>query len=163
MRLAVCRGDQDVASVNWRTLLFHGGIHAVSKFHSRGWPATERSAHMKPLLAKTLTLITILSGAALAQTPDFIPDAAYATGGSSAYAAVGDFNGDGLPDLVTYESATQSLSILFGKPDGSLAAPVSRGLGFAVTSLAAADFNRDGKSDLALATGAAVAVLVNTG
>ncbi len=118
---------------------------------------------MKPILATTLTLFTILAGAGLAQTPDFIPGAAYPTGGSSAYAAVGDFNGDGLRDLVTYEATTQSLSLLFGKPDGSLAGPISRGLGFAVASLAAADFNRDGKTDLALATGAAIAVLVNAG
>src|ERR1043166_5144723 len=76
------------------------------KFHSRSWPATERSTQMKPIVAKTLTLLTMLAGAGLAQTPDFLPSATYATGGSSAYAAVGDFNGDGLPDIVTYESAT---------------------------------------------------------
>src|SRR5438309_7019487 len=114
------------------------------------------------LMSKLLALLAV-AGAAMAQTPNFLAGATYPTGGSSAMTAVADFNGDGVPDIVTYESATQSVSILFGSAAGGYQAPVSRGLGFPASSMIAADFNRDGKADLALTTGAAVAVLINAG
>ncbi len=114
-------------------------------------------------LTKSLTMLAVAAGLIRAQVPDFIPAATYPTGGSSARAVVADFNGDGVPDIATFESATQSLSILFGNSDGSFQAPIAFGLGFAVTSMAAADFNGDGKADLALTTGANVAILISTG
>ena len=118
---------------------------------------------MRPTIVKTFSLITAIAAAGFGQAPDFIQPAAYPTGGSSAYIAVADFNGDGTPDVVTYESASQSLSILFGRPDGTFQAPVSRGLGFGASSIVAADFNGDGKADLALSSGAVIAVLLNAG
>ena len=107
-------------------------------------------------------MLAVVAGAQ-AQVPDFIAPASYATAGSSAYVAAGDFNGDGHIDLVTVESSTQTLSILFGNADGTFQPAVSRGLGFSATSITAADFNGDGKADLALATGGFVAVLINNG
>jgi hypothetical protein len=118
---------------------------------------------MKSTLIKVLMALAIGVAPALAQVPDFLPAATYPTNGSSAYAAVGDFNGDGLPDIATVESASQSLSLLFGQLDGTFQAPVSSGLSFPVTSITAADFNRDGKADLALTTSTGVAVLINAG
>ncbi|MFN7997138.1 MAG: VCBS repeat-containing protein [Bryobacteraceae bacterium] len=112
-----------------------------------------------------VTLLTAASGLGLSQNPvpDFIGGATYATGGSSSLAAVADFNGDRLPDIVTVEAGTQTLSLLAGKPGGALSPPVSLNLGFPVTSIAAGDFNGDGKPDVALATATGVAVLLNTG
>jgi hypothetical protein len=118
---------------------------------------------MKRSFAKMFTWIGVLAAAASGQTPNFIAPAAYPTGGSSAQLVVADFNGDGLRDMATYESATQSLSILFGKADGTFQPPVSRGLGFSIGSMVAADFNGDGKADLALSTGGAIAILLNAG
>ncbi len=99
----------------------------------------------------------------LGQTPNFIPPAAYPTGGDSRYVVAADFNRDGNPDVVTYEAATQSLSILFGTPDHTFRPPVSSALGFDVTKLATADLNGDGAPDLIALTGGGIAVLLNDG
>jgi hypothetical protein len=66
---------------------------------------------------------------------------------------VGDFNGDGLPDLLTVDSTVDNhdgISVLFGNGDGSFQKPVTSprpqgGLGSAVV----ADINGDGILDVA--------------
>jgi hypothetical protein len=74
---------------------------------------------MKNRIVKTLSVISAVALASFGQTPDFLAPAAFQTGGSSAYIAVADFNHDSIADIATYESASQSPSILFGKPDGT--------------------------------------------
>src|SRR3982750_2992640 len=118
---------------------------------------------MKLGFFNTCSLIVGLAAVSFGQTPNFIQPSAYATGGDSAYVVAADLNGDGIRDIVTYESATQSLSILFGTAAGTFQPAVSRVLGFAVTSLAAADLNGDRAADLLLTTGGNVAVLLNSG
>lgn len=118
---------------------------------------------MNPRILKTCSLIAALSAAAFGQAPDFIAPASYPTGGSSAYIAVADFNGDHIPDIATYESASQSLSILFGNADGTYQAVTSRGVGFSASSMAAADFDGDGTADLVLSNAGGLAVLLNAG
>ncbi len=118
---------------------------------------------MKTRIFKTCCLFTALAAAATGQTPNFLVPTAFPTGGSSAYIAVADFNRDSIPDIVTYESAAQSLSILFGNPDGTFQPAVSRAVGFPATSIAAADLNADGTSDLVLSTGGGVAILLSVG
>jgi hypothetical protein len=118
---------------------------------------------MKKRIVRTCSLTIAAAAAAFGQIPDFLAPAAFPTGGSSAYVAVADFNRDHIPDIVTYESATQSLSILFGKPDGTFQPPLSSALGFAANSIAAADFNGDGAADLVLSGAGAIAVLLNAG
>jgi hypothetical protein len=66
----------------------------------------------------------------------------------------GDFNGDGKQDLVVGQPSpgTQGAAGLYlvpGNGDGTLAAPVALPFYGAVTFLFAADFNKDGKPDLA--------------
>jgi len=58
--------------------------------------------------------------------------------------AVGDFNGDGKPDLAS------SAAVLLGNGDGTFQAALSSSVGG--DSVAVSDFNGDGKSDLAVAT-----------
>ncbi len=72
--------------------------------------------------------------------------------------AVGDFNGDGIADVVVGDSARSvtspsSMSVLLGKGDGTFAnaAQSSVTLGDEVSSITVADFNGDGIADLAMA------------
>jgi hypothetical protein len=101
---------------------------------------------------------------------------AYATGSFEPMSvAVGDFNGDGVPDLAVASQCASSancgtgeVSVLLGNGDGTFQSPVSYSAGtgssfFVVT----ADFNEDGNLDLAVAnqTGgnSAVAILLGNG
>jgi hypothetical protein len=107
--------------------------------------------------------MTGLAAVCLGQTPDFIQPAAYPTGGDSRYVVSADFNRDGNPDMVTYEAASQSLSILFGTPDHKFQPAVSSALGFDLTSLVTADLNGDGAADLIATTSGQIAILLNDG
>jgi len=69
-----------------------------------------------------------------------------------------DFNGDGKVDLAVANNAglipsqaANTVSVLLGKGDGTFGAPVSFPVGQRPYTLAAGDFNRDGKADLAVA------------
>lgn len=67
-------------------------------------------------------------------------------------AAVGDYNGDGKPDLAIANGYGPTLSMLLNQGSGTFAPAVNYPLGFGPYSLAAADFNGDGKLDLATAS-----------
>jgi hypothetical protein len=86
--------------------------------------------------------------------------------GSSPLASVsGDFNGDGRLDVVTV-SLGGYITVLLGNGDGTfqtsetIAAPNS---GFSFPSMAAADFNGDGRLDLAVAEASGVRILLGNG
>lgn len=104
-----------------------------------------------------------------------------ATGEAPESMVVADFNGDGIPDLAVANSTTgsgstftsnNSVTILLGKGDGTFTAmPVipNTGQGFpkvtGFPSLAVADFNRDGKADLAVTNqlGNSLTILMGVG
>src|SRR6516225_4445732 len=62
---------------------------------------------------------------------------------------VGDFNGDGKPDLVT--AGGFYVSVLLGKGNGDFESAVSNPVGANLQSVAVGDFNGDGNLDLAVA------------
>jgi hypothetical protein len=67
--------------------------------------------------------------------------------------AVGDFNGDGIPDLVTANQFSGSVSVLLGNGDGSFRPHVDYAVGSPPFSVAVGDFNGDGIPDLVTANG----------
>ncbi len=92
---------------------------------------------------------------------------------SPAALAVGDFNGDGWPDLAVTApgatgTATGTASVLLGNGDGSFGAAASYGIGVSPQGVALGDLNGDGRPDLVVAndvnnTSASVSVLLGNG
>jgi hypothetical protein len=67
--------------------------------------------------------------------------------------AVGDFNGDGTPDLVVTDFRHAAVDVLFGNGDGTFQNPVAIPVGLDPTTVAVGDFFGDGKLSLAVASG----------
>ncbi|MGV9266160.1 FG-GAP-like repeat-containing protein [Kitasatospora sp. NPDC003701] len=67
--------------------------------------------------------------------------------------AVGDFDGDGTPDLATSDANTNNASVVLGNGDGTFGAATQFALGGATNpqGIAAADLNGDGHPDLVTA------------
>ncbi len=89
-------------------------------------------------------------------------------GGSSSpwYIATGDYNGDGILDLATANGGANNVAILLGTGTGSFSAATNfaAAVNSFPVSVAAADFNGDGKLDLASGNNgsANVSILLNT-
>ena len=77
----------------------------------------------------------------------------FAVGSSPVSLVVGDFNGDGIPDLATANSGSNNVTVLLGNGSGGFtAAAISPlGAGTSPSSLVVRDFNGDGIEDLAIA------------
>ena len=74
---------------------------------------------------------------------------------------VGDFNSDGITDLLVDDEDTGELTVLLGKGDGTFT--VGQSMPFNTQSIAIADFNGDGKLDLALSGSAQTTILLGNG
>ena len=97
----------------------------------------------------------------------FQPAVNYAAGSNASAVTVGDFNGDGKPDLAVSDLVSGNVSVLLGNGDGTFQAAVNYGAGSKVPPRAAVgDFNGDGKLDLAVPQGnipGGVSVLLGNG
>jgi FG-GAP-like repeat/Abnormal spindle-like microcephaly-assoc'd, ASPM-SPD-2-Hydin len=97
----------------------------------------------------------------------FRPHVDYPTGNHPSSVAAGDFSGNGKLDLAI-TSIQGGVSVLLGNGDGTFQAPVEYAAStsqtaFVADSVIVADFNGDGKLDLAVGGGTGVAVLLGNG
>ncbi len=92
-------------------------------------------------------------------------ETSYAVGNSPYAVAVGDFNGDGIPDIAVANAGGNTVSILLGDSNGTFQAAVSYAVGTNPHSVAVGDFNGDGNLDLAVANeaGNTVSILLGKG
>jgi uncharacterized protein (TIGR03437 family) len=81
--------------------------------------------------------------------------------------SVADFNGDGVLDLAVITQSwlfnPTSIYVGLGKGDGTFATPITTPAGVWQDSLVAADFNGDGKVDLAMESNSGTSVLLGNG
>jgi len=98
----------------------------------------------------------------------FQPQIAVSLQGTPDFVSVGDFNGDGKPDLavalalVGPNSTNLGVAVLLGNGDGTFGPPTIYPVGSAM-AVAVADLNGDGIADLAAGTSVGVSVLLGNG
>jgi sugar lactone lactonase YvrE len=119
------------------------------------------------LVVTTATGVSVLLGNGDGTFQSPVPSR---SGGYPYALAVGDFNGDGKLDVVVSDSISGSYSssqiaVLLGNGDGTFQAPILGEVVSLETSFAVADFNGDGKADLALIQplGPVVVILLGNG
>jgi len=95
----------------------------------------------------------------------FQPSVNYAVGTGPATLAVGDFNNDGVPDLVVTNINSSNVSILLGNGDGTFQPAFNVPVGATPESVKVTDLNGDGNADLVVTnrTSNMVSVLLGNG
>jgi hypothetical protein len=132
-------GSKQVGSnaASLTTSLLASGVHALHVHYSGD------QSHAAANSATVSQTITALATNVLVPGP--VVPAGYGKG------IVGDFNGDGIPDQAVLASiaGSSTITIFLGHGDGTYQAGLVSSPGYYLASIAAADFNRDGKLDLA--------------
>jgi hypothetical protein len=101
--------------------------------------------------AGTVTIFIGKGDGTFTGLPSFSAGSSGAAGGQF---VTGDFNADGFLDLVLMDSNSSSLTVLFGKGDGTFTvAPSSLNINAQPSAIVVADFNGDGIPDIATANG----------
>ncbi|HTS65405.1 MAG TPA: FG-GAP-like repeat-containing protein [Candidatus Acidoferrales bacterium] len=85
------------------------------------------------------------------------------TGSDPRTIVTADFNGDGIPDLVTTNSVASTISLLLGSGKGAFQPPRKIGIDSYGMGMVSADLNRDGRMDLAIATQSSITILLGNG
>jgi len=92
------------------------------------------------------------------------PGVNYGSGGSMEFVATGDFDGDGVQDIVSSDITTGAVYLFRGTGDGTFQGPQTFSLAGQAAGIAVGDFNKDGKLDIAVAnTPSTLNILLNNG
>ena len=111
-----------------------------------------RGIRLSVLVASFVVAALLPAPPAWAVTPvTFTGPTDFAVGDSPNSVAVGDFNGDGDPDLVVANEFGESVSVLLGGAGGGFGAATNIATGGFPFAVAVGDFNGDGDPDLAVA------------
>ena len=96
---------------------------------------------------------------------NFAPQQIFATGRQPFSVAVADITGDGIPDIITANAASNSVSVLLGNGAGAFASQRTYAVGSRPYSVAVADLTGDGKPDIVTTNygSNSVSVLLNAG
>ena len=100
------------------------------------------------LCSAVSVLVLADPGAASASTTNIAPGVDYETGNQPVSVVVGDFNGDGDPDVA---AAGSTVSVNLGGPGGSFGPAAHYEGGFELRSVAIGDFDADDNPDLVVA------------
>jgi hypothetical protein len=115
---------------------------------------------------KFAVLLMLVGVPSYSHARGFLPAVSYPTGDSPYSVAIGDFNGDGKPDLAAVNNFDATISILRGMGDGSFQSGRTLRACDNAQAISAADLNGDGRVDLAVVCPgvhhAGVVVLLNS-
>ncbi len=142
----------------------NGGGDVAGDFNGDGILDLLRSYNPSDDDPNTYVFLSLGNGDATFQ-PSFL---AFTVPGDTFLPVVGDFNGDGRLDVVTSNSGTfdvprREVRVLLSNGDGSFQPAQTYAAGTIVRGALTADFNGDGRLDLAALGGNNVSVLLNDG
>jgi Calx-beta domain/FG-GAP-like repeat len=83
--------------------------------------------------------------------PSLVSALSGSIGGTPTALRIGDFNGDGVPDLVSVDPLKNTITVLLGKGDGTFGTPVSYPAGTGADAVAIASLTNNHKQDLVVA------------
>jgi Bacterial Ig-like domain (group 3)/FG-GAP-like repeat len=108
-------------------------------------------------------LVVLFAAGAHGVTPPFPPIITYPSGGVAQYTATADVNGDGKQDVFA-SNLNGVISVLLGNGNGSFKSPKTiASLPKGSYPILTADFNRDGRPDLAILEPASARILIYLG
>jgi hypothetical protein len=113
--------------------------------------------------------VSVMLGAGSGDAYALVQPAIYATaaGAETSNLAIGDLNGDAIPDVIATNPQTSSISVFLGRSDGTLEPAHNISCGTAgytqPYSVAIGDFDGDGKNDAAIADNTSGSMFIELG
>jgi hypothetical protein len=104
-----------------------------------------------PVLTLSAVLLVLAMAAGTARAQSFSLPIPRNVGANPNTVAVGDFNGDGKPDVAVGNRQGGSVTIALGNGDGTIVSSIEYNADLGPEGVAVGDFNKDGKLDVAVA------------